>query len=65
MIADINWMIFYSGIALGVLLAALVTYFVASVGHAAGPRPVGPKDAASLTHEPALTAASERPRRAA
>jgi hypothetical protein len=62
MIADISWMIFYSGIALGVLLTALVTYVVASVGRQAGRSPLGPKDTASV---PASVTASEQQRRAA
>jgi hypothetical protein len=62
MITDINWMIFYSGIALGVLLTALVTYVVASVGRQAARPPLGPKDAAPVASS---TTASEQQRRAA
>jgi hypothetical protein len=62
MIIDINWMIFYSGIALGVLLTALATYVVASAGRRTYRPPLGPEDAASV---PASTAAPEPQRRAA
>jgi hypothetical protein len=39
MIADINLVVFYSGIAVGVVLTALFTYVVASAGGSAVRRP--------------------------
>lgn len=56
MIANINWLVFYSGIALGALLTALLALAVATGRRPAGHVPSAGSGERDLGHESSRTA---------